>query len=215
MLELVAIAGTLVPGVFAKLFYAPLATLGLPTHFETIPGQGLDDIHHATEKVTHKYFEQRDGEYIFFGQSQGGLVALEAAVNYPKRVHKVISEGTPYSGTKWCNLARHVLPFRAIECMAYGSEYTRKLLDGLPPGVEVHSFATLLDYLVWPKRSSYIEGAANYLIAPKLLHDRLRRKLPSDIQLIDGLADHIMAFRLASVLTVIRQIITQPGLSAN
>lgn len=199
--EVIIISGTFAPPHVIK--YYPYSTLisffeglGYKVHIEGIRLLGLGRIENALERIEQRYFADNDKKYILVGHSQGGLLALSLAAEYPSRVSSVEVLGTPLYGTR---IAPVWLPIPPAEIMNYQSRWLKQLRDHQNLNVhKVHSYFSALDILVVPWFASAVKEGNNHLLVPENL------KIPAilvgkmflgerikTVEIIHGLGGHI------------------------
>lgn len=168
--KVVLIGGTGAISPAAKLYYHRLAKGCGKAVIQAIPGLTVRRIDTSTREMV-KWIDANvpdDTQVILIGHSQGGLVAVECALQRPDKVVHVIALSTPFHGTRTANLiapfCRHL--FLAVRDMSVGSRYMARLSPRL---IEVAPRLTTIylhnDILVQPFDSSHVDGADNWLIA--------------------------------------------------
>lgn len=167
--EVIIISGTFAPPFAIQHF--PYSTiikffeeLGYKVHMESIRLLGIGRMENALERIEQKYFLDSPSSYILVGHSQGGLLALSLASEYPQRVESVEIFGSPLYGTR---MAPIWLPFPAIRAMNYRSRWLKQLRyhDSLNVH-KVHSYFSALDALVVPWVASMVKSGNNHLLVP-------------------------------------------------
>lgn len=196
------IAGTGIPHTVAQRFYAPLAAGHSEARIIGLPMLGFGGMQGCCDEIaTAMEDELGQGQRIhLIGHSQGGLIAAYLACLFPRDVVQAEAISAPFGGTPVAGLTKFV---PAAADMVAGSPFLVHLRQTIVMflkngGSALHSiwpapvhFSPLPgDGVLWQTRTSYLVGARNTLIAPLSTHARLRAKLPIDIQLVDGQANH-------------------------
>ncbi len=225
-MQSLVIAGTGVPGPVAKRFYSSMAGKLPNATILSLPGFGFGGLDHCYEHVEAEFLKLLVGKdpVIVVGHSQGALLAARLAYAHPGRVSSAFCLSGPFNGARSAELNKFV---PAASDMSQGSPFLvalrqaheRYLSRGL--GGRLHSLWVAPshsflpgDGVLWPTRSSYLPGARNHLVVPARHHARLRAKIPGDIELIDGSADHFSELSEPCVLQTIISHSLQPTLAA-
>jgi len=199
--EVIIISGTFAPPFAIQHFpYSTLISffnnLGYKVYMESIHLLGIGRMEKSLERIEQKYFSEARTRYILVGHSQGGLLALSLASEYPQLVESVEIFGSPLYGT---HMAPIWLPFPAIRAMNYRSRWLKQLRDHENLNVhKVHSYFSALDALVVPWVASMVKSGNNHLLVPsqiRSLVEAFGRSIVGDrmdeVDVIDGLAGHI------------------------
>lgn len=221
--EVIIISGTGAPpfGIrhypYAKLIRC-FEQVGYVVHLENIYHLGIDRMDRSLLHLQKRYFSPQDQRhYIVCGHSQGGLLALALANEYPNRVTSVEIFGAPLYGTR---IAPIWLPLPAVRAMNHRSRWLKKLRthENFNP-TKVHSYFSALDVLVVPWVASMVKGGNNYLVLPSqiesvvlaagraMLGDRIE-----EVELLHGTTGHI---GLVTHPTVLGHMAGRYGLGAH
>jgi len=200
--EVIIISGTGAPPFGIRHYpYAGLIRrfeqAGYVVHLENIYHLGIDRMDRSLLHLQRRYFSPQDRRhYIVCGHSQGGLLALALANEYPSRVRSVEIFGAPLYGTR---IAPIWLPLPAVRAMNHRSRWLKELRahENLDP-TKVHSYFSALDVLVVPWVASMVKDGHNYLVLPSqiegmvlaagraMLGDRIE-----EVEILHGTTGHI------------------------
>lgn len=200
--EVIIISGTGAPPFGIRHYpYAGLIRqfeqAGYVVHLENIYHLGIDRMDRSLQHLQKRYFSPQDRRrYIVCGHSQGGLLALALANEYPSRVTSVEIFGTPLYGTR---IAPIWLPLPAVRAMNHRSRWLKELRghENLDPA-KVHSYFSVLDVLVVPWVASMVKDGHNYMVLPSqieglvlaagraMLGDRI-----DEVEILHGSTGHI------------------------
>lgn len=205
---LAVISGTGVPPFVCRWVYRHLSKLANISLVESLPSFGRQHPEKSYEELAPK-LDRSDGPLVILGHSQGGLVGLTYAARNPQKVACYVGISVPHHGTTrcWTNA-----PTASLRSMAPESRFIHHLGEELVQlrqgdiSPELYSIFSIHDGLVVPYMASYLEGAANFLFAPRERHPALQVQLPPDVMLVDSghqPSDHfrfIFNSQLASLL---------------
>lgn len=102
------------------------------------------------------------------GHSQGGLLAVSLAQNYPDLIETVIALGTPFQGT-YSAYAQY--PITSCRQMCPGSAYLQELKEkGFPSRVSFYAVASRYEHIILPWHHALIpekENCHNIIVSDK------------------------------------------------
>lgn len=210
---LAVISGTGVPPFVCRWVYRHLSRLANISLVESLPSFGRQHPEKSYEKLAPK-LDKSPGRLVIMGHSQGGLIGLTYAARNPEKVACYIGISVPHHGTTRCWTGA---PTASLRSMAPESRFIAGLGEELqqmragPISPELYSVFSIHDGLVEPYMSSYLEGAANFLFAPRVKHPVLEPLLPPDVSLVDAgsqPSDHLRFIFNSQLASLIGEIVT-------
>lgn len=195
--------------------------LGLDMMSLHLAGLGRTDVavEMLHQRIVAKYGEEAQIDLV--AHSQATMVALCYSMRYPHQVAggKIALLSALNRGTGLC---RSWMPFvPAARFMAPHSRFSQTLSQdliarrkALLPLPEYVSIWTPFDMLIWPPTSSYLEGADNFILAPRALwpvFNRIfSRKIRAESQYVDCLTDHIREVSTDVVVSLLARVLEAP-----
>jgi triacylglycerol lipase len=123
--------------------------------------RSIEDLAHELSKFVQKVLKASKSKKLsLVAHSMGGLISqyyLER-VGGDKNITKIITAGSPFSGTRAAFLAPHT---RAAREMIPNSKFLKSLQSNLKFSDRIVSIRAKRDQTIWPKASSILEGAKN------------------------------------------------------
>ncbi len=147
-----------------KKLNVPIIAVNLPT----LSANAEELVHKLQTSLVVAEKNYSIHQWILIGHSLVGIIATYYAQQYPSKVQKIVTLGSPFFGTK---LAYYGCSDN-IQQLCPGSKFLTKLNHNMT-NVPIYNVASKLDNMIIPWRSALIHNAKAHLILDCMSHQEL------------------------------------------